>query len=431
MKWLLRLIFLFIFLIFIIPLKAEAESPIKQGEQLDIQRCVELAVKNHPSINAAQGNIKVSESKVEQAKSNYYPQLSMNAGYNRNFSDTTSSNRYTRSGEYNQYNANLSLTQNIYDFQKTATQVQIQKINTDSSRQDFNTTEAQVILGAKQAYYTLIQTDKNMEVAQENVKQFESHLEQAKGFFEVGTKPKFDVTKAEVDLSSAKLNLIKAENAFRIARVNLNNAIGIPNAPQYTVDSTLLFEKYTVDIEEALKKAYENRPDLQSLVLKIEAGNKAIELAKKGYYPYITGNASFGYQGDDFPLDKSWSVGAALNVPIFSGFLTKNQVAEAKANLEVLKANEQSLRQQISLEVQQAYSNLLEATDSIAVAQLSVRQAEENVELANGRYSAGVGNPVEVTDALVALSNAKMSHIAALTGFKTAQAGLEKAMGVK
>jgi outer membrane protein len=429
MKWLLRLIILFIL---IAPFKAEAESPIKKGEQLDIQRCVELALKNHPSINAAQGNIKVSESKVGQAQSNYYPQLSMNAGYSRNSLDTTSSsNRYSRSGEYNQYTGNLNLTQNIYDFQKTATQVQIQKINTESSRQDLNTTEAQVILGAKQAYYTLVQTDKNREVARESVKQFESHLEQAKGFFEVGTKPKFDVTKAEVDLSSAKLNLIKAENAFRIARVNLNNAIGVLNAPQYTVDSTLLFEKYNVDIEEALKKAYENRPDLQSLVLKIEAGNQAIELAKKGYYPYLTGNASFGYQGDDFPLDRSWSVGATLNVPIFSGFLTKNQVAEAKANLEVLKANEQSIRQQISLEVEQAYSNLLEATDSIATAQLSVRQAEENVELANGRYAAGVGNPVEVTDALVALSNAKMSHIAALTGFKTAQAGMEKAMGVK
>ena len=86
---------------------------------------------------------------------------------------------------------------------------------------------------------------------------------------------------------------------------------------------------------------------------------------------------------------------------------------------------------QIRLEVEQAYSNLIEATEGIATAQLTVRQAEENFDLANGRYASGVGNPIEVTDALVALSNARTTHIAALTGYKTAQASLEKAMGVK
>lgn len=434
MKWVSRFILLFIL---IIPLKAEAENPIKKGERLDIQRCIELAIRNHPVINAARNTVKVNESRIGQARSNYYPQLNWKTGYSRispAISGTTRSSSTTSSSgssTYDQYASNLNLTQNLYDFEKTATQVQIQNLNTDSSRQDLNTTEAQIILGVKQSYYSLVQAEKNREVARESVKQFQIHLEQAKGFFEVGVKPKFDVTKAEVDLSNAKLNLIRADNAFRIARVNLNNAIGVPDAPEYSLDNTLLFEKYEVDLQEALKKAYNARPDLRSLMMKMEAGSQSMELAKKGYYPYVTGNASLGFEGQDFPLDKGWNVGATLNIPLFSGFQTKNQVAEAKATLDVLKDNEQSLRMQIRLEVEQAYSNLLEATEGIATAQLTVRQAEENFDLANGRYTAGVGNPIEVTDALVALSNAKTTHIAALTGFKTAQASLEKAMGVK
>ncbi|MCX5836888.1 MAG: TolC family protein [Deltaproteobacteria bacterium] len=434
MKWVSRFILLFIL---IIPLKAEAENPIKKGERLDIQRCIELAIRNHPVINAARNTVKVNESRIGQARSNYYPQLNWQTGYSRispAISGTTRSSGTTSSSgssTYDQYASNLNLTQNLYDFEKTATQVQIQNLNTDSSRQDLNTTEAQIILGVKQSYYSLVQAEKNREVARESVKQFQLHLEQAKGFFEVGVKPKFDVTKAEVDLSNAKLNLIRAENAFRIARVNLNNAIGVPDAPEYSLDNTLLFEKYEVDLQEALKKAYNARPDLRSLMMKMEAGSQSMELAKKGYYPYVTGNASLGFEGQDFPLEKGWNVGATLNIPLFSGFQTKSQVAEAKAILDVLKDNEQSLRMQIRLEVEQAYSNLLEATEGIATAQLTVRQAEENFDLANGRYTAGVGNPIEVTDALVALSNAKTTHIAALTGFKTAQASLEKAMGVK
>ncbi len=106
-------------------------------------------------------------------------------------------------------------------------------------------------------------------------------------------------------------------------------------------------------------------------------------------------------------------------------------MAEARAALDVVKAEELSLRQQIRLEVEQAFSNLREAGERTIAAQVAVRQAEENVELANGRYGAGVGNPIEVTDALVSLSNARTTHISALTDSRIAQASLEKAMGVK
>ncbi len=134
--------------------------------------------------------------------------------------------------------------------------------------------------------------------------------------------------------------------------------------------------------------------------------------------------------GVNFPWT-GWNVGAFLNVPIFSGFLVKNQISEAKANLDVVKSNEELLKQQVRLEVEQAYSNMIEAAERIVTAQLTIRQAEDNLELANGRYATGVGNPIEVTDALVAVSSAKISYISALTDYKTAQASLEKAMGMK
>jgi outer membrane protein TolC len=118
-----------------------------------------------------------------------------------------------------------------------------------------------------------------------------------------------------------------------------------------------------------------------------------------------------------------------MNIPLFTGFLTKYQVEEAKANLEVLAANEALLRQTIYQDVRQAWLNMREAADRIVVAELSVRQATENLELANGRYASGVGSPIEVTDALVAASNAKTAQISALYDYKLAQSSLEKAAG--
>jgi outer membrane protein TolC len=83
------------------------------------------------------------------------------------------------------------------------------------------------------------------------------------------------------------------------------------------------------------------------------------------------------------------------------------------------------------LEVQQAYINIKEAAERITVADLTVQQATENLEIASGRYAAGVGNPIEVTDAEVALSTARFSHNQALYDYVIAYASLEKAMGVR
>jgi outer membrane protein TolC len=81
--------------------------------------------------------------------------------------------------------------------------------------------------------------------------------------------------------------------------------------------------------------------------------------------------------------------------------------------------------------VQQAFLNLTDLEAGIPVAELTVKQAQENVEIANGRYAAGVGNPIEVTDANVGLSNARTTLNQALYGYKIARASLEKAMGVR
>ena len=432
-----RLLFLVCFLL-LLPAVVGAEDLIRKGDTLDLQRCIAIALERHPSIQAAAGTVTAGESRVGQARSGFYPQLNGSAGYSR--TNPTNTSGFSRTDptsisvgqDYNSYSSSISLSQNLYDFGKTSTQVKVQEFNRDSFRSDLDNVLIQVIFGVKQAYYGLLQARRNRDVAREVVGQFQQHLEQAKAFFEVGTKPKFDVTKADVDLSNAKLNLLKAENAFRL---------GLGYTEQHHRDaggaglrgrgSTPFFQREKIDLEEATRKAYDRRPDLKAIAAKRKSLEQSIELARKNYYPFVSGSASYGWGGSDFPLDQGWSVGAQLNVPLFNGFLTKYQVEEARANLDVLAANEALLRQTIYQDVKQAWLNLDEAADRIVTAELSVRQATENLDLANGRYASGVGSPIEVTDALVAVSNAKTAHISALYDYRLAQASLEKAAGEK
>jgi len=432
LKQLKQFVPLILFLIFIMPFKAGAEEIIKKGESLNLERCIEIALKRQPAIIAAMNTANASQSRIGQAQANYYPQIDWTSSASRNsVGPKTSFGFKTKPVLYNSYSTSAALNQNIYDFGKTAAQVKIQRLNYDSSLSDVENTSEQIILNVKQTYYGVLQAKRSRDVSAETVKQFEQHLEQAKGFYEVGTKPKFDVTKAEVDLSNSKLNMIRAENAVRIAVASLNNAMGVPDAPGYEVEDNLSFKKYEMKFDDAVSKAYQNRPDLKSIIVKKQAAESSVELAKKGYFPVLTGTAGYDYAGNTFPLERGWNIGATFSFPVFNGFLTKYQVEEAKENLNVLRANEESLRQSVFLEVQQAYLNLKEAEDSIPTAELTVQQAQENFEIANGRYAAGVGNPIEVTDAEVLLANAKLSYIQALYNYKVSQSSLEKAMGLR
>ncbi|MCJ7482767.1 MAG: TolC family protein, partial [Thermodesulfovibrionales bacterium] len=286
-------------LIFIMPFEGGAEDVIKKGELLHLERCVEIALKMQPTIAAAVNTVNVNESRVGQAKSNYYPQINWTSSYERinsasgSLSGSTSGSLGRTNEDFDRYSTGFTLGQTLYDFGKTPTQVKIQNLTLDSSRSDLRNTTDQIILAVKQAYYGVVQAKYNVLVAEDTVKQTQQQLEQAKGFYEVGTKPKFDVTQAEVNLSTAKLNLIRNQNAFKIAKVTLNNVMGIPDAPEYTLDETMTFVKYEIMLEDALSKAYQNRPDLQSIVLKRQAAESSIDLAKTGYYPVLNGNAGY------------------------------------------------------------------------------------------------------------------------------------------
>jgi outer membrane protein len=399
---------------------------IKKGEILSLTKSIEIGLKYHPNILAANSVVRANESRVGEAKANYFPQIGLSSGYVRG-SSTPSSSSAGPSGNLN----TATLSQTIYDFGRTSTEVKIQRINLNSSHSDLANLSDQIVFGIKQTYFGVLQAERNVNVAVETVKEFQQHLDQAQAFYKAGTVPRIDVTKAEVDLSNAKLNLISAENTFKVSRVQLNNAMGVPDAPEYGIEDNLSFQKYPVTLKAATERAYENRSDLKSLETRKEAARESVALAKKGFYPSFSGNANYNHGGAGFPLEESWSAGVFVNFSLFSGYLTTYQVEEAGANLNTLKADEEALRQNILLDVQSSYLNLQEAGERVPTAEITKKQAQENLDLANGRYSAGVGSPLEVTDAEVAFSNAKTSYIRALYDYKVAQASLERAMGIR
>jgi outer membrane protein len=421
-----------------------AAQQFVSGEVLTLKKAIEIALKNQPAIEAQGGQVASGEAKLGQARGNYYPRASISSAYTR-ISPVTSQTALTTSSSglppgsfvptgvtgqsYEQYAAVGSLSQLLFDFGKTGAQVDAQKLSTQAARYDLANTKEQVVFDVKQAYYTLLGTQRAISVAGESVDQFKKQLDRARVLYAVGSKPKFDVTKAEADLSNAEVNLIKAEYGVRVARVTLNNAMGLPDVSSYTVEDDLFSGATELSFEDAVQIAFSDRPDLLSLQNRKEAARQSIKAAQRAHLPTVNGSATLTYVGNGFPLDYGWTAGVVMVLPLFTGFVTTYQVAEAQASLTVASANERSLRQTIVLDLEQGYLALNEATKRMRSTEVALRQARETVELATERYAAGLAIAIEMTDALSAHANAELAHIGALYDRKVAQACIDKAIG--
>jgi outer membrane protein TolC len=407
------------------------------GKPLSLNDCVALALRFNPALRSNQALIEAQKARVEQALAAYYPQINFNTSYNWNTFNYVSLGGAVRSYTYNWtfldvFSMGPNLNQLIYDFGRTSNNVRINRENVKANEQDLVTTKQTVILNVQQAYFGVLQNQRLVEVAKDVVSQTQQHLEQAQGFYQAGTRPKIDVTKAEVDLANAQLALIQTNNNFAVAQVTLNNAIGFTQSLTFPVEDILGFTPRDYQLENIVKTAYEQRPEILQIKAKQRSQEATIQLAQSSYYPILSGNAQYLWRGSHMPNEMTWDMffGATLSIPLFSGFSSPNQVAEQRANMKNLVSQEETLKLNIRLEAEQAYLSQKQAAEQVRVTEKAVAQAQENYELASGRYQVGVGSPLEITDAEVQLANAKANYIQALYGYKVAEARIEKATGV-
>jgi outer membrane protein len=400
-----------------------------------LAECIAIALANQPDLKAAGATLEAGHARTWQAISGALPQVT--ASYSANRRNTSATARTgapigtgaasTRSNTFNFYSTGVSLSQILFDFGQSLDGIRAAQATERSLGADEQTARETVLFEVKQAYFNMLTANRLLAVADENVRQNQAHLELAQGRFDVGVATRFDVTQAQVQLANAELGQVTARNNIAITRETLRNALGLDKPLDFEIVDTLDVHDLQVDDTKALDLAYEHRPELASRRLQEEALSEQIDALKKNYLPNLTGDASYTYSGQDYPLQSSWNIGATMNLSVFNGGLTTAQIGEARANLSSLKYQEQSLRLQIALQVRQAVLNLGQSLESIRVSEKGVQQARENLDIAEGRYRTGVGNIIELTDAQASLTTAEGNNVQALSNYKTALAALEQA----
>jgi outer membrane protein TolC len=297
-----------------------------------------------------------------------------------------------------------------------------------------------VVQNVRQTYFGVLQARRLVTVADAALARSELNLRSARGFFDVGTKPKSDVTRAEVEVANARVDVIRARNLVRFSETSFANALGLDATVPIEIDDALTYEPVAIDPAQVAVEALGNRPELRQAQARLDATRAQLAGARARYLPDLTVSGTAGYTGDDaivstdgvgtgVAFSESWAITGQLSWNLFEGFFTQNRVKETQALVETARANYESVELQVRLEVEQAYIAVVEAAERIGATEKAIESARENLRLAQGRYDAGVGTILELTEAQLSLSNAEADNVRALTDYRVGLAVLDRVAG--
>jgi outer membrane protein len=409
------------------------------GKKLTLNEAIEVSLHNHPAITEYKERSSSAKAQIGISRANLLPQISNTSSYFYGNSVPSSSlNIPSGIGQFSSSAGtvgdfvvhSVQVNQLLYDFGKTLGQVGQSQARYDVSRMDLSNLRQQVALDAKTAFFGYLAAERAVKVSEENLHLNEDLVRQAQGFYQVGTRARIDVTTAEANLYTAQSDLITARNNFQLAQVTLMTALGFKSWPYDGLTYQSDTRSNLMNLSEAKEKALTERPDYLKNKFQQEADQQAIRTARAGYFPTLYSQGLQNTQGKPYgDIRGTWSLSVNAKVPIFEGLVTKYSVQQAKANLRATQANAQVLSQDINKQVEQSYLNVRAAAEKTRATTKGKEAAKENWDLAQGRYKAGVGSIIEVTDAQVKFFNAELSYIRSIYDLKVAEAQLEKAVG--
>ena len=403
-------------------------------EEWDLRQSLEIGLKRNPRITAGKMGVEGAQARIKQNLADYYPHLFIESDYSRIKGSFSGSKSAGDTPENNLYVYYLGLSQNIYDFGRREFKVQASREDLKGYQWDFKDIRLLVMDTIRQAYYGILLSDRLVKVRLEDLERTQQNLRQAQGFYQVGLKAKIDVTQAEVEVIKAQKTLLNARNDAQLSRVLFEQALGLERktpSHNYRLKDDLEVGRVDWKLDDLKKEALENHSLLNRLRATVKYWEAQEKVVSRDFWPSLTGTAKYGYGNLEALelVNLNWTLGLQLNIPIFSGFETKSRLAEVKAILSQAKANEELKRLEVLTELEGQYLNLLLADKQIEVTEENLRKAKENLDLAMGRYKAGVGTMLEITDARVSLSQAETDHVLSLFDYKKSRFKIEKTLG--
>jgi outer membrane protein len=411
-----------------------------KDKPLSLADCYRLAEQNQPDLATAEAQVHVAEAHLKERRSAYLPHLSFGASHNQqtyNYAPLPGTSVATANEQYNgehwnnspYYYTGLNFTQNIYDFGLTKGSVERGRAELAQAQQNRDRIRQTTLLNVRDAYFSVLAAEELVQVRQKTVQNQSKHLEQIDAFFRVGRVPKIDLTRQEVQLANAQVDLVQAQSDLTVAHAALATAMGLPVKNTFTLVDLLGNAVVLDPVDNYLSQARQNRPDLRALREVVRAAEGDIVSAKSNFKLHFNFSSFADFENMRFPLIWNLGFGESLLQPLLTGGYNRAFLAEMEQAKTAADSNLTSATQQVDREVYTDYSNTTVAQQQIDLATKADSEARENLAFAEGRYSAGVGNIIELTDAELLAATASAQVVTSRYSYQLAYGRLEVAAG--
>ncbi|HCL84551.1 MAG TPA: TolC family protein [Chitinophagaceae bacterium] len=391
------------------------------ARKISLDEAIGLSIKNSKSLRAAHARVAQAAASLTIARQNQLPDLKVSGSYLRltqpninMYSKTGSGGAPAQPVEINQAAyamANLSLP--VFSGLRVQYGIRSSEYLEKAAVLDADRDREAVILNAIEAFSNLYKARANERVILENLAQSRSRDVDFANLEKNGLLARNDKLKALLQTANIELALADVENNMKLATVNMNIMLGLPEETRLVPDSSSLVKpddvKSLVDYEQL---ALQNRKDMQAIEYRKKASQTGIKTAKADYFPSLA--LTSGYIAADIPnfitITNALTFGVGLSYNVASLWKTNAHVTEAKARLAEVQANEEALNEDIRRQVNQAYQALMTANKKIEVTQVSIEQGKENYKIVKNKYDNNLLTVTDLLDANVLMLQSQISY---------------------
>lgn len=397
----------------------------EESGRLSLEDCIAKGLQNNPMIQSSQLFVEENQTKVDEARSGYYPKVSLN-------SNATTYSNNNGDQRFENYNTGISASYNLFNGFRTKAGYHAARDHHEAAFLQHESVQQDLVLDITFAYYKTLQAERILKSAEEAVKNSQLHLDFAHARNMAGMATRSDILKSEVELSNAELEKIKAANALLAAKGNLNKLMGLPaNHPTEIIDDLSELNETPVQSYDSLfAEAMESRVEVKRFYSLLNAQQNNIQLARGEYYPSLDVNANYNFSGEKISgMRENWWLGMTLTIPVFNGFSTEARVKGEKTALKGIEKDLEALKDQIGKEVWNAFLAVKESSERMTATSKGLESARENLSLSEGEYKEGTGSIIQLTDAQTTFVAAEQNHIQAVADYKVSLAELRRKTG--
>lgn len=398
------------------------------AQRLTVQDAEALALKNNPQISVAHLLALASQQVTREAKSNYYP-----AAYGSVTAvDARDGSRIAAGGLnnpvlYERFAGGVALTQLITDFGRTNNLVATAALRAKAADRNAAATAAQIKLAVDQAFYSALQANAELRVAEQTVNARQLVSDQITALYNNKLKSQLDVSFANANVSQAKLLFLDAQNYFQAALSSLSAVLGFPGQqPFELVEPDSELAPPPAAVAQLVDQAFSNRPEIAAQSYEYQASRRFQKAERDLLLPDIRVLGAVGGVPTGAPQVDNWygAVGVNVNIPIFNGFLYPARSREAALRSQASQELLRDLKDRVANDVRTSWLNAQTAYSRISVTQQFVDQTNLAADLSQTRYTLGLGSIVELSQAQLQQTEAQIQYAAAQYQYRIAQAVL-------